>query len=215
VALLEITDAEKLHQLGTIVLSDSVGVSGKLYLFSETVDHERSVIAAAVRHVESHSVSEVAVIDDTEDSTKGVYRGASVWEEELGKRQVIPIRIPLGDCHLQTLSEAFAVVKYALGAGWSDLTVSAPPFHQLRCFISMVTAIKHLNPGGLRVYNFPGAPLDWHQGCRHSQGVLTGTRLQFVVEELRRIVKYQREGTPVLLVSSDEVLEYIRWRDQA
>ncbi|MDO8482535.1 MAG: hypothetical protein Q7S86_01800 [bacterium] len=210
---LTLTEAEKSLQLEVLVLTDSRPRAGNtMYLLSETSDNERSGFMAACRHVESGLVARVAIIDDVSRTNTG-YPGAAEWVSALARADIHGVlEIPC-EAHLQTLSEAFAVVTFAERVGWRELIICAPPFHQKRAFMSMVTAVKHLYPKGLRVYNIPGVTLPWGEECRHSQGTFTATRKQLIVEEARRIEQYQKQGTPAVLVSVDEVLEYVDWRD--
>ncbi|HEY4498878.1 MAG TPA: hypothetical protein VJH94_02320 [Candidatus Paceibacterota bacterium] len=64
----------------------------------------------------------------------------------------------------------------------------------------------------VRVYNRAGTPQPWGNTVAHSQGTLVRTRLELVAEEVRCIERYTAKGD---LLPIDDILEYIKWRDNA
>jgi hypothetical protein len=83
--------------------------------------------------------------------------------------------------------------------------VVSSPFHQLRAFVTIVTAISREYPA-LKAYSQTGEPLEWNESVSHSQGELKGTREDFIYTELDRIDLYHGKG---FLVSLDEVKDYL------
>ena len=69
----------------------------------------------------------------------------------------------------------------------------ASPFHQLRAFMTMITAIDAINYE-MSVYSQTGRPLPWGQEVVHSQGNLRAPRTELIHAELARIEKYQKQG---------------------
>lgn len=209
---------KKLFQLATMVMADDVphdyGAS-PAYLFSETSDNEKSVFTAGEYMVRSGIVSELLLAHDTTGNNNG-YPGGPKWKEQLvnggvpdSKIRLIPFTGEL----LHTLSESIDLIRLAKKEKWKSLIVVAPPFHQLRAFISVVTALVDVGYPELKVYNVVGSPLSWYEQARHSQGTLTAKRTELIHTELARIGQYQKNGTPVPLLSTKRVLEYLSWRN--
>lgn len=217
----DFTEDEKLHLLNTMVLSDDSGMPGwPIYPFTETQDNEHSVLIKSVdmlqicqAHFSEHSI----LLTDNLGGSEPGYLGAERWRNKLYKLGVVEsevMLIPFTLPNLNTLTEAFNVVEFILKKGWKGLFTVAPPFHALRCFLSMITAINHFKPEGLRVYSCVGITQPWDKHITHSQGKTTGTRKEIFVGEFRSISKYRKpENKPVPLVSNDQALEYLEWRD--
>lgn len=246
------TENEKLHQLNTMVLTDSPPSKETLpvYLFTETPDNQESVLKRGAELFHAGKASYLLLIDNQGGSEPG-YPGASPWQNRLLELKVpketvtlIPFKEPL----LHTISEAFTMAHLAKEKGWSKIIIIAPPFHLSRCFLSAITAVRFHNTG-LRVYNQVGVAQPWYENAIHSQKAVRGLRKDLIVEELRRIKRYQRRnkllrlitdgflflkmivnsndpmreirkipmyrkyGSPVPLISTNEALEYLKWRD--
>jgi len=75
--------------------------------------------------------------------------------------------------------------------------------------MTAVTAALREYPA-LKIYSYPGAPQPWDEVVTHSQGKLTGTRVEFIAEERKRIEKYTAQGD---LAPRSKILEYLRARD--
>ena len=110
---------------------------------------------------------------------------------------------------VNTLIEAKALVALAKKNRWEEITIISAPFHQIRCFITVVSVLLKEYPE-LRVYNCPSEPFPWMGHSSHSQGTLKGKRKDFITAELDRIVKYHEKGD---LASLEEVLQYLNQRD--
>lgn len=218
---MDTNDHEKLLQLNTMVLTDRCKhlLQSPIYPFTETPGNQDSVLLRAKELLRwnrnNRSKMPILLTDNLGGSNPG-YPGAPAWLSRLRELNVDAnsiMLIPFTEPLLHTLSEAFTVVRFVREKGWEKVIIVAPPFHQLRCFLSMVTAVNHLDPQGLRVYNQVGLAQPWGEQVAHSQGTTTGTRKDLIIGEIRRIEKYQKEGTPVPLVSTDAALEYLEWRD--
>lgn len=216
-----LTEYEKLHQLNTLVLTDApVSYVFPLYPFTETPDNEASVLLRSeelLRFNQNTCMSEMPILltDNLGGSEPG-YPGAKSWVDGLKKLGVSEheiMLIPFTEPLLQTLSEAFTVARFVQERGWTELVIIAPPFHALRCFLSMVTAIQTLETS-MKVYMQVGITQNWSEHAVHSQKTTQGKRKDLIIGEIRRIQKYQKEGTPVPLISTDGALAYLEWRDK-
>ncbi|MBI2476203.1 MAG: hypothetical protein HYV67_03095 [Candidatus Taylorbacteria bacterium] len=189
------TEAEKLLQLATMVLTDTIHRAPAAYLFGQTADNKHSVLERGAELLRDNVVSRLLLHDAQGEKNKG-YEGIGVWKKHLSEGGVRASQITGIPCLElgHTFSEAKALAKYAHDQGWGKLIIVAAPFHQLRAFISMVTAIRLLQNTTLRVYNQVGSTLPWDQKVLHSQGILMATRQDLIVEELRRIKRYQRQS---------------------
>ena len=191
--LQKITEAEKLLQLATMVLTDPIHSAPAAYLFGETSDNKHSVFERGVELLRDKVVSQLLLHDAQGEKNKG-YEGIEVWEKCLRDRGVRASQITGVPCLElgHTLSESLVLVKYATEQNLEKLIIVAAPFHQLRSLISVVTAIRLLRNTTLRVYNQAGSTLPWDQKVLHSQGILVATRRDLIVEELRCIKRYQQ-----------------------
>ncbi len=247
------TKAERLHQFTIMSLTDDRPPSGTplpVYLFTETPDNAESVLQRGAELFHAGKASHLLLIDNLGGSEPG-YPGAPPWQRRL-KEFGIPEKnvtlITFTEPVLHTLSEACAMVRFATERNWNTVTIVAPPFHLPRCFLSAITAVRHLN-SRLRVYAQVGITEPWNEHAVHSQKAVEGLRKDLIVGELRRILRYQRrskllrlitdglmfllaslkdgtlfgklrkigqyakQGSPIPLVSTDEALAYLEWRD--
>jgi hypothetical protein len=181
------------------------------YLFGQTADNQQSVFETGVDLVKRQRARRLLIPDST---PRCGYPGFRVWRQALGD-------LGLGESDiagvstaslpgLNTLTEAEALVRHARAEGMARILVVAPPFHQLRAFITTVSVVLREFPG-LRVYNRVGVAQPWDDTVVHSQGVLQCTRTDLIHSEIVRIERYRRKGD---LVSQDEVLAYLQWRDR-
>lgn len=203
----------ELVELSFKVLSDMdpPNASEGAYIFAQTVDNESSVLRSAAQYF-AEGKAEVILIPDS--SPRCGYPGSQQWAAQLLLHQVPQQHIhgvPTADFEsLNTYTESLAVVRYAKQNQFRYLTIIAAPFHQLRAFISAVSAAVREYPS-LLIYNSVGLPLPWYDSVSHSQGSLVGRREEFIHSEFDRIVSYQQKGD---LISEIEVLEYLRQRDR-
>lgn len=181
------------------------------YLFGQTADNQLSVFETGVNLVRQRQAKQVLIPDSAPQSG---YPGFQAWHQALsasGLEEADVVGIPIAPCSgLNTLTEAEALVRYAVSNGMNRIFVVATPFHQLRAFITTVSVVSREFPD-LRVYNRVGTALAWHEAVLHSQGVLQCTRSELIHTEMARIERYRRKGD---LVSADQVLSYLQWRDR-
>ena len=152
------------------------------------------------------------LVNDGEN--KHGYPGFETWRKELlrmgvSDKAIVPLRAETINESVNTLTEAQALVRYALTQGWRHVYITAAPFHQLRAFITTVSVLLREYPE-LLVYNAVGTPLPWSERVRHSQGTLITTRKGLLTTEMERIHSYHLKGN---LVSPEEVLAYLERRD--
>ena len=77
---------------------------------------------------------------------------------------------------IHTRVEAEALVRFAKAAGFRSVIVTAPPFHQLRAFATIVSVALEEYPT-LQLWSWAGPAQPWGQEVRHSQGTTAGTRV--------------------------------------
>jgi hypothetical protein len=179
-----------------------------VYLFGETVDNELSVIDAGGSLWHSGHVHAVAICGM---EAKSGYPGFTSWQSQLQERGVgtiLGVNVPQQPA-VHTLDEAKALIRHAKEEGWKTLYITAEPFHQVRAFVSVVTALAG-DYARLRIYNHVGRVLNWNEDVVHSQGVLRGKRSRLIRTEASNTDRYQRKGD---LVSYEEALAYLNRRD--
>ena len=191
------TESEKLYQLNTMVLTDIHPSDERLpvYLFTETPDNQESVLQRGAELFHARKASHLLLIDNLGGSKPG-YPGAPPWQKRLQELNVPNekvILIPFTEPVLHTLSEATAMVRFAKEQAWGKVVIVAPPFHLCRCFLSTITAVRHLNQE-MRVYCQVGVTEPWHGHAVHSQRAVQGLRKDLTVGELRRMKRYQRRS---------------------
>ncbi len=179
------------------------------YLFAQTEDNQDSVLSAAGELLDKHLARKILILDT---SARSGYPGFEHWQQKLNASGVADKYIQgvslAGDCPLNTLIEAEAMADHARLNGYESLYIVAAPFHQLRAYMTGVTALMRRCPG-LNLYSYVGNPLPWQENVVHSQGEHRGERRTLISSELERIEKYQGKGD---LKSIDGVLEYLNNR---
>ncbi|MEK7169299.1 MAG: hypothetical protein AAB377_01025 [Patescibacteria group bacterium] len=203
----------ELDELITRVLCDSA-TSGRVeaaYLFGETKDNQSSVLKAAGFLYSLGPVKKLGLCGMPEGFG---YPGFKNWRNELvemGVKKEDIYSVPPSDKFPpSTDAEAWGLVDYAKNNGWKSVFIIAPPLHQLRAFVSVVSAVVK-SKSNLLVYSFPGIPQSWEEHITHSQGILKGTRSELLANELAKIEKYYKNGD---LISAAEVLKYMDERDK-
>ena len=179
------------------------------YLFGQTVDNEQSVFATAVDLINRHQARRLLIPDS---SPRCGYPGFRAWHQALvglGLGETTITGIPTASYPtLNTLIEAVAVVRYARQENITSIFVAAPPFHQLRAFMTTVSVALQEFPE-LQIYNRVGMALPWPETVFHSQGTLECRRSDLIHSELERIERYQAKGD---LASTAEILDYLNQR---
>ncbi len=182
----------------------------RAYLFAQTVDNQKSVFDAGVALINQQRTKQLLIPDSI---PRGGYPGFRAWHQELmacglGETKITGVSTASFST-LNTLVEAKALVRYAQAKDITKVFIIAPPFQQLRAFITTVSVILRAD-SELLVYNRVGTALPWDETVLHSQGALQCKRSELIQSELERIDRYRRKGD---LVSEDEVFNYLRWRD--
>lgn len=201
-------DPMQLFRLTIRILCDCVpDQSVPVYLASETADNEESVFRGVVCCAGDYPI----VICDG-NSTAG-YPGGKIWAEQIKQNYgVVQERIHLVPLAgpLNTKTELKALADYVKERGWKEVAITAPPFHQVRVFLTFLRIIQLAQMNNLKIYNRVGQPQPWQEQAAHSQGVLRDTRENLIASEFERIIKYTSKGD---LATLDEALEYLRIRD--
>lgn len=185
--------------------------AGGAYLFGQTADNQQSVLEAGVSLINQRRAQKLLIPSSVPQCG---YPGFQTWHQALialGLEETDVSGVPVSpDSSLNTLNEAEALVRYAKASRMAQVFVVAPPFHQLRAFITTISVVLREFPE-LRVYNQVGTALPWDETVYHSQGTLQCTRSELIQSELARIERYRRKGD---LVSEEEVSRYLHRRDR-
>ncbi len=206
----ESSSYSELDELVTRVMCDTaapVRVADAAYLFGETADEESSSLAAAALCWKLKRVKCVGVCGVGEVAG---YPGFENWKAKLIKLGVPGkniIGIPLAnDFPPSTHAEAWGLARFVKKNKWKNIYIIAPPLHQLRAFVTAVSAIIR-EEAAVKAYSFVGIPEEWEEHIVHSQGKEQGkTRSEFLDDELKKIEVYYKKGD---LVSGEEVLTYM------
>lgn len=181
-----------------------------VFLFGQTEDNEMSVLKKSIELV-NHSRTERILFVKT--VPKSGHPGYEAWKEKLvqkGIKENLIAGVPLPETPIiHTLIEAEALMHFARQNAYKQLYVTAAPFHQLRAYMTAVTAALNIFPQ-IRLYSQPGTALPWLEEVLHSQGSIHGTRNKLIAGELERIEKYKNKGD---LASVEQVLSYLNRRD--
>jgi hypothetical protein len=180
------------------------------YLYCQTVSNHESTFQSATSLLNSLLISKIFIL---QIEAKSGYTGYDNWKHQLNLFGIAEDQIEgvnLKSAMLNTLTESEALVQFAKQRSHSSLFVIAPPFHQLRVFMTAVTVALNVYPK-LKIYSFPGTAMPWNENVLHSQGVLKAKRRQLIQTELERITKYQNKGD---LASTESVLNYLNNRDK-
>jgi hypothetical protein len=186
-------------------------IADAVFLYSQTLDNQNSVLSAARQILEDHLAQKVII---SRSGPKSGYPGYHAWKKELLDRGV-PEELILGvdlegAAALNTLIEANAMIQFAEKKQYRDIYISAAPFHQLRAFMTSVTAALKFYPR-IKIYSYCGNALPWQDRVAHSQGKSLGSRKELIHGEFGRIVKYQKKGD---LAMDEAVLNYLDARDR-
>jgi len=133
---------------------------------------------------------------------------------------VHPIQIVSeGTTFWHTHIEAGKLIEYAATQEIKTLFVTAVTTHQIRAFVETVWAVL-TGCGGLlpkqniRVWSNPPPRLSrsWHEPTIIAQTQADGPKpmIDTIADKLERIERYWAKGD---LVTCEEVLEYLKWRD--
>ncbi len=185
--------------------------SDAAYLFAQTIDNTPSVMATGLALLKSGATKRLLISGCGELSG---YPGAKAYAEDLARLDVLPeqiLSVPPPDAEIMhTTNESQALLRFAEQKRFTRLHIVASPLHQLRAFISSVSAVLKAK-APIALYSIAGIPLPWLDVVLHSQGKTQGSREDLVSGELERIARYRAFGD---LASDDEVWSYLGRRDR-
>ena len=205
-------DRISLTQLATRILLDvpPPRPTDAAYLFAQTDVNTDSVINRGVGLIESGQTGRLLI--SGLHAASG-YPGAEDYRSRLLKagvpgEKISAVEPPEGPI-MHTTNESRALVSFSLRQNLKSLHIAASPLHQLRAFISAVSAaLRAAAP--LLLFSAPGEAQPWDTVVFHSQGTTQGARGDLLVGELARIEKYRACGD---LASNEEIWSYLRTRD--
>lgn len=179
------------------------------YLYCQTRSNQQSIFQAA-RFLLNNVLTHRILILNTK--SRSGYPGFTEWKQQLhqlglSEEQIEGVNIKTS--MLNTLIESEAIIRFARQHSYRSLFVVAPPFQQLRAFMTAVTVALREYPE-LLIYSYPGVAMSWQEEVIHSQGTLKAKRRDLIQEELERIEKYQSKGD---LASPERVLSYLNKRE--
>jgi len=176
------------------------------YLYCQTDGNQQSLFQTALFLIDNSFTSKILIL---QTEAKCGYPGFSQWkgqllatgltEEQIEGVEIIELPI------LHTLIESEALIHFARQEGFTSLLVLAPPFQQLRAFMTAVTVAIREYPE-LLLYSYPAVAMPWQEEVVHSQGTLQATRSELIHMEFARINTYQEKGD---LASFDDVATYL------
>lgn len=179
------------------------------YLYCQTESNQQSLFQLARFLVENSYTSKILAL---QTGAQCGYPGFGPWRQQLRGMEIADEQIEGVDVgiiqQLNTLTESEAVIRFARQKGYAALFVVAPPFQQLRAYMTAVTVTLRLYPQ-LQLYSYPATAMPWHENVVHSQGTLQATRRELIHAELDRIDRYQKKGD---LASFEDVLTYLENR---
>jgi hypothetical protein len=206
------TDGKKLLEITIRVMCDvrAENTIDAVYLYGQTQDNQSSVLSAACQMLKEKRIRKILIADS---GPKSGYPGFTLWEKALREMGVPKTALSGVDLRqtttLNTLIEANAMIQYAKRNQYESIYIVASPFHQLRAFMTSVTAAQNFYPE-IKIYSHNGHPLPWRDHVVHSQGETSGRRRELIGGEFERIKKYQQKGD---LAQDADVLNYLNQRD--
>jgi hypothetical protein len=182
------------------------------YLYCQTISNQQSIFKAALSLLNNSLTYKILILNT---KAKSGYPGFTEWKQQLQQlglyEEQIEGVINIETSMLNTLIESEAIIRFAKQHSYRSLFVVAPPFQQLRVFMTAVTVALREYPE-LLIYSYPGLAMSWQEEVIHSQGTLKAKRRDLIQEELERIEKYHSKGD---LVSPEQVLSYLNKRETA
>ena len=182
------------------------------YLYCQTISNQQSIFKAALSLLNNSLTYKILILNT---KAKSGYPGFTEWKQQLQQlglyEEQIEGVINKETSMLNTLIESEAIIRFAKQHNYRSLFVVAPPFQQLRAFMTAVTVTLREYPE-LLIYSYPGVAMSWQEEVIHSQGTLKAKRCDLIQEELERIEKYHSKGD---LASPEQVLSYLNKRETA
>jgi len=180
------------------------------YLYCQTRSNQQSIFQAAHFLLNNALTHRILILNT---KAKSGYPGFTEWKQQLHQlglsEEQIEGVLNKETSMLNTLIESEAIIRFARQHSYRSLFVVAPPFQQLRAFMTAVTVALREYPE-LLIYSYPSAAMSWQEEVIHSQGRLKAKRRDLIQEELERIEKYQSKGD---LASPEQVLSYLNKRE--
>ncbi|UZR96022.1 YdcF family protein [Chondrinema litorale] len=200
-----------LLELAVRIFNDTLPKScDAAFLYSQTPQNQPSVAISGKKIVKNDLADKLLIMQ-----TKAMsgYGGYQFFKDELLENAIPETKIEGvssdDDKMLHTLIESLSVVAHCKEKKYKTLLVCATPFHQLRAYMTAVSATLRIYPE-LKVYSYTGEPFSWTESVVHSQGKTEGKRAELIHGEIERIKIYGEKGD---LISVDETLAYLNQRD--
>lgn len=225
-ALVDVSVAEKvfcddlavLFELVTRVLCDAWPRRGvdALYLFGQSSDNYPMILDHAARLYNGGFVGVIASnAQEAGIAPSGLpYPGFKEVAGELmghGFRESAIVPLQMMKFNPSTDAEAVGFVHRANRDGWRDILCVAPPLHELRAFVSTVSAALKEGFGYLNIWSISTYPVSWQEPVYHSQtSGGRAPRWTFFASELDKMVRYCKKGDHV---PAKEILAYMNLRD--
>ncbi len=205
-------DFSQIVELNTRILCDTEPVeqTDGAYLFCQTTSNQFSVINTATSLLKRKKFKSLYIF-----YSKPLcgYPGFTLWHKLLMDAQVPSNKIrgvePINTQSINTLIEAEALINFLQLKNARSVYVIAPPFQQLRAFMTTVTVALKEYPE-LLIYSIPAVAAPWQEDVYHSQGTLKAKRSNLIYSEIDRIKTYQKKGD---LASCQDVISYLNNRD--
>ena len=182
------------------------------YLYCHTRGNQQSIFQAAQFLLNNSLTSKILILNT---KAKSGYPGFAEWKQQLQQLGLSVEQIEgvknKETSMLNTLIESEALIRFAKQHGYRSLFIVAPPFQQLRAFMTAVTVTLREYPE-LLIYSYPSMAMPWQEEVVHSQRTLKAKRRDLIQEELERIEKYQDKGDLALF---EQVLSYLNKRETA
>lgn len=181
------------------------------YLYCQTGENQQTLFQTARFLIDNSFTSKILIL---QTEAKCGYPGFTQWKGQLlttglTEEQIEGVEVNESPM-LHTLIESEALIRYARQKGFTSLAVLAPPFQQLRAFMTAVTVALREYPE-LLLHSYPAVAMPWQEEVVHSQGTLKATRSELIHMELERINTYQEKGD---LASFDDVATYLDKRQK-
>ena len=146
------------------------------------------------------------------------YVGYEQWVQTLHELGVPPHDILLLSPSNHTAAESENFLLMAKEEGWTTLTIVGAPYHQLRCFLQIVASMERLGID-VDVYNLTFHNVNWAKNAAKlllGGGEITGTRVDQIVGEYERILKYadRNERGFIHHATVQEMFTYLNKRNQ-
>lgn len=182
-----------------------------VYLNCQTKSSQKAVFQTTKFLLGKSYASKVFILHT---DAKSGYPGFDKWCKQMQKsgihRQQIE-GVEIGETtSINTLIESEALVRFALKRTYRSIVVVAPPFQQLRAYMTAVTVALREYPQ-LQIYSYPSVAMPWQEEIIHSQGTLKAIPSELIHAEFDRINTYQKKGDLSLF---EPVLAYLNQRQE-